>query len=181
MNLQTIDLFAFFTASASKFFPFFLLPPNIPEAPSAISPRLPFFLLPSPRSPAPRSHAPHSRPAPRLRPRSTLRSPFSPHAPFPIRQTPHPCLSPALFRHTPPFLSLFLSRLLFLSDFSPAPPPLRRPFFRFPHPVFSPFPYFSTSSPPSKISFFPHDCLTRALPEKAAERKIRLSSINFLT
>lgn len=155
MNLQTIDLFAFFTASAAKFFPFFLLPPNIPEAPSAISPRLPFFPLPSPRSPAPRSHAPHSRPAPRLRPRSTLRSPFSPHAPFPIRQTPHPPLFPLRFSaQAPPFLSLFLSRLLFLSDFSPAPPPLRRAFFRFLHPVFSPFHASPRRPRPLKSLFF---------------------------
>ena len=65
-----------------------------------------------------------------------------------------PCLSPALFRHTPPFLSLFLSRLLFLSDFSPAPPPLRRPFFRFLHPVFSPFHASPHRPRPLKSLFF---------------------------
>ena len=140
------------------------------QAPPFLSPFLSRLLFLTDSSPS----------SPRLSPRFSRASmevpallpppiPFSSRALSALSRARRACPMPPTFSPTFPVPPQFLPSFLF-SRFLP-PPRLRRPFFRFPHPVFSPFPYFSTSSPPSKISFFPHDCLTRALPEKAAERK----------
>ena len=150
MSLQTIGLFSFFIATDARFFPFFSPFPKHPRG---------TFRNFSPATFFPASFP--SLPRPPFPPRSASPPPLHPSFPFlascPVPYPPDPASSafpPALFRHTPPFLSLFLSRLLFLSDFSPAPPPLRRAFFRFLHPVFSPFHASPRRPRPLKSLFF---------------------------
>lgn len=122
MNLQTIDLFAFFTASAAKFFPFFLLPPNIPEAHPLPPPR---FLPLAPPPPVPTHPIP--APAPPFVPLSRL-------MPRSISARPHiPCLSPCAFPPTPlPFFPLFLPDSFSLATLPQAPPASHRAFPAFP-------------------------------------------------